>query len=1493
MIKIKLTMALLCASLFAMSSKTFAQAPPLPVKSTLSQSVLTNRTFSNAASVDTIVKNWVLNNEYTLEVIAKVNSASGRGLDIEARNEQLNGYRLSLDAANLKYSTSLNSLENLSASTGSQKHTIRIAVKNDSAHIYQNGAYLLSKPLVTIKDLVAGVESDQVSNATLGTNLTSNWAGTTGNNSGKPSDYGWAYTGTTVTTLFNTANSSSGVRYIDVTASANQHTYNGGSLVGRIMYIRWDNASYQNTVYSFPVTLEANTTYDFSWLYCLTANATGPKNMTVGIGKTVNTADRLYNKVFTTNTTLKDLKKGDLYFTSQEAGVYYITITGDYALFSMAQMAVNKFTVNPRFIFGKNYPSGAVDMEIVSAKYDSGAFAPDTINATSRQTVTLTGNSVQLPTSFNTNFVVPGKTDVHFIAEFTPFANSSIALNSDNAWLFFDNIKPASVITNWLPFITINGTSAVGNTNLRIAVYKNGTVVIPNGNNTSQAALQAFTQPNLVGSSQAYAIHVFNNNLGAFNNAIRSFTLKRGYMATMATNADGSGYSRVFIANDSDLVVNTMPTGLDTTVSFIRVLKWNWPSKKGKAGWNPDKVNATWYYDWNIGGNAANNYDYSAIRQTQYWPSFTDVGNKQNINHLLGFNEPDKSDQANMTVDAAVNAWPELMKPGLRLGSPAPATPTNSWITDFLRKTDSLNYRVDFVAIHCYWGGLTPQQWYNQLKSIYDRVKRPLWITEWNNGANWTNETWPTDQTAQFQKQLSDLKGILNVLDTTSFIERYAEYDWVENKRALVLADTLTPAGKYYAANKSDFAYNPAKAFVHNWKLVATNITATINSSDYYKVNLKWTDLNGELGSKYILERKIDGVDADFVAIQTFTNYTYGSSIIYSDSVFSKASYRIKAFAADGVTFTYSLVVDVLRDNAPLAPSSLSGTVISSSRIKLDWTAGTNVRSYNVRRSLTANGPWDTIAVRTTTLTFLDTALLPATTYYYAVSTLNNAGESGLSTIISQTTPALVVPTAVLYPQVASGDSKAILTWDFQYDAKYTILRASSSNGLYDTIATNVDALRFEDTGRNNNTTYYYKIIAYNAAGSSPASNALVATPMAGRYVHIGFNEATGKRVQDDWGGYNGTLYNGISWSAGKDSSNGAVTFVKDSSSYIQLEKGVVSKLTDFTIATWFKMPANEPNNARVFDFGTSTSNYMMLCPRYLINNVANIRYKITCPTGTFQPIIPVLLPLDAWVHVVITQQGAVFKLYANGVLQYTDSNATVKPADLGITNLNYIGRSVWSSDPYCDHVYDDFSIYNYALNDAAVNNLYQGNLAALPVTLLSFTGQATANGNLLSWATTTEINNQHFVVERSIGDENAYAPIATVLAKTATTNTYSYLDVVAPTNHQCYYRLKQVDKNGTSSYSHTVLLQAKQINTGLRIYPNPVITTATIGLPSNMLAVDVQVYNANGKLVLSQVNKAVNNGTMQLNLQALAAGIYAVNIIGKNTQLTTTVVKQ
>ena len=380
-------------------------------------------------------------------------------------------------------------------------------------------------------------------------------------------------------------------------------------------------------------------------------------------------------------------------------------------------------------------------------------------------------------------------------------------------------------------------------------------------------------------------------------------------MVTLATNSDGTGYSRVFIADNQDLSIPVIPDLLDGKISFIRVLTWEWVSKKGWCGYDPNEINlvkATWRYDWSAGGATTSSVEYVPIRQNGGWPGWSEINGKQYVSHVLGFNEPDHTEQSNLTVVQAVSQWPDMLRTGLRIGSPAC---TNfSWLYSFMDSCKAKNYRVDYVAVHAYWGGKSPINWYNDLKYIHDKTGRPIWITEWNNGANWTTEGWPDNArpllltTANAAKQLSDLKGILQVLDTASFIERYSIYNWVEDARNMVLKGVLTPAGKYYSDDNSVMAYNSKNEVIPTFNYVTPSLAISFVTS---RLTLSVTDPNLENYAGCIVEKKIDnGNYTEFFNSDISTLKTCIDTFDITSG--SKIRYRVRSKWSGGILSPYS-----------------------------------------------------------------------------------------------------------------------------------------------------------------------------------------------------------------------------------------------------------------------------------------------------------------------------------------------------------------------------------------------------------------------------------------------------------------------------------------------------------------------------------------------------------------------------------------------------------
>ena len=168
-------------------------------------------------------------------------------------------------------------------------------------------------------------------------------------------------------------------------------------------------------------------------------------------------------------------------------------------------------------------------------------------------------------------------------------------------------------------------------------------------------------------------------------------------------------------------------------------------SKKGKANGYGEKdlLNITCNYNWNINGKSDDpDVEYAAIRQN--WDAIMSVY-QQGITHLLGCNEPNDKNQSNCTVDQVIEMWPEMLKSGLRLGSPAP-TSVWAWNGDFFNLITQLGYRCDFAVAHIYENSLNATSLVDRVKHLSEVGKgRPVRDYGMKNSlANRTTEWWPT-----------------------------------------------------------------------------------------------------------------------------------------------------------------------------------------------------------------------------------------------------------------------------------------------------------------------------------------------------------------------------------------------------------------------------------------------------------------------------------------------------------------------------------------------------------------------------------------------------------------------------------------------------------------------------------------------------------------------------------------------------------------------------
>ncbi len=187
-----------------------------------------------------------------------------------------------------------------------------------------------------------------------------------------------------------------------------------------------------------------------------------------------------------------------------------------------------------------------------------------------------------------------------------------------------------------------------------------------------------------------------------------------------------------------------------------------------------------------------------------------------------------------------------------------------------------------------------------------------------------------------------------------------------------------------------------------------------------------------------------------------------------------------------------SFVASQVSTTIPSSPTNLAATA-GNGQVSLTWSASSGATTYNVKRATVSGGPYTTVASPATN-SFTNTGLTNGTTYFYVVTAVNTAGESGNSNEASAT-PFLAIPPAPTNLTAAAGNGQVVLSWSASTGAtSYNVKRATVNGGPYTTVASPTTN-GYTNTGLANGTTYFYVVTAVNASGESGNSNQASATP--------------------------------------------------------------------------------------------------------------------------------------------------------------------------------------------------------------------------------------------------------------------------------------------------------------------------------------------------------------------------------------------------------------
>lgn len=173
---------------------------------------------------------------------------------------------------------------------------------------------------------------------------------------------------------------------------------------------------------------------------------------------------------------------------------------------------------------------------------------------------------------------------------------------------------------------------------------------------------------------------------------------------------------------------------------------------------------------------------------------------------------------------------------------------------------------------------------------------------------------------------------------------------------------------------------------------------------------------------------------------------------------------------------------------------------------------------------------------------------------------------------------------------------------------------------------------------------------------------------------------------------------------------------------------------------------------------------------------------------------------------------------------------------------------------------------------------LYNGDSClaqVLPTEFISITAERAGADVAVQWETGVSIGLSHFEVERSV-DGRAFAAVGTT--STDGGDHYRFTDpAVAPGTW--FYRIRAVDFDGEESYSEVAVLRDPASAEAPVLYPNPARDHVDIYLPEGAgQAANVRLFGAEGRL-LRHVQAAAGSNFLRLELGAMAAGIYIVEV--------------
>ena len=272
-------------------------------------------------------------------------------------------------------------------------------------------------------------------------------------------------------------------------------------------------------------------------------------------------------------------------------------------------------------------------------------------------------------------------------------------------------------------------------------------------------------------------------------------------------------------------------------------------------------------------------------------------------------------------------------------------------------------------------------------------------------------------------------------------------------------------------------------------------VVAVVSSS---QIDLSWTD-NSDNELQFTVERKTgsSGTWAQIGTVDANTTSFSNTGLSQNTTYY----YRVRASNQAGNSGYSNEANGTTPYATPGAPSGLTATPISSSKIRINWTDNSNIETgFKVERKTGSSGTWSQIAIVGANITtYTNSSLSQNTTYFYRVRAYNNTVNSAYSNEASATTPYATPAAPSNLTATAVSTSQIDLTWtdNSGVETGVKIERKTGSSGTWAQIAiVGANVTAYSNTDLTHGTTYYYRVRAYNVNVNSVYSNEAYATTL-------------------------------------------------------------------------------------------------------------------------------------------------------------------------------------------------------------------------------------------------------------------------------------------------------------------------------------------------------------------------------------------------------------